>query len=88
MDPVCIGKFKTKEANLLLQRFLKLNSSPVKREAILALLKNNQPVNAVEIEKLAADKSFRAGFYDDMKKINKAEPHPGKIYNAAKYCRK
>jgi uncharacterized protein YbaP (TraB family)/predicted Zn-ribbon and HTH transcriptional regulator/putative component of toxin-antitoxin plasmid stabilization module len=73
-----VGKLKTKEANLLLQRFLKLNSSPVKREAILALLKNNQPVNAVEIEKLAADKSFRAGFYDDMKKINKQGLIPAK----------
>lgn len=73
-----IGKFNNKESNELIREFSKLNDIDIKYPAIIALIKNNQPVNAADIEKLAADKAYRKDLYEEFKKINKQKLFPAK----------
>lgn len=73
-----IGKFNDKESNDIIKEFLKLKEVNIKYAAILALAKNNQPVSAVEIERVAEDKNYRKDLYDGFKKINKLKLYPAK----------
>jgi hypothetical protein len=64
------------EANAFLQRLLRQNDPPLKQAAIMALLKNNQPVPATEIANVAADRSQRIYFYDALKTAGKEALFP------------
>jgi uncharacterized protein YbaP (TraB family) len=73
-----IARFNDKESNDLLQSFAALNQIDCRYSAVLALIKNNQPVNAAAIEKVAEDKTYRKEFYEELKKINKLKLFPSK----------
>lgn len=81
-----LGKFNDKETNELLQQFLKLNALDFKEAALMALVKNNQPVAPAEVEKLAADKGFRLSLYEYLKKIGKEKLFPPKYYNQKSFA--
>jgi len=71
-----MGRYNTKEGNALLQQMLTIKEPYVKESIILALLKNNQPVSPTEITKVAADKSQRIYFYEELKKLKKENLFP------------
>lgn len=57
------------------------NSRPkleIIRQALLALIKNNQEVESIHIEKLIKDPLYRLIFYKDLRKLNKNSLFPKK----------
>ncbi|HUC81893.1 MAG TPA: hypothetical protein VMR70_13310, partial [Flavisolibacter sp.] len=70
------GSTKSEKGNALLRQMLLLKDVYVKQAVILALLKNNQPVSAAEITKVAADKVQRIYFYSELKKRKKESLFP------------
>lgn len=81
-----LGRFNTKECNALLSRFAKLPDMWVKNNAILALLKNNQPVAQPDILKFANDREWRTAFYSSLKKIHKTSLFPKELYTQQKFA--
>lgn len=73
-----IGKFNDKEANDLLQEFLKLKDISIRYSAAIALLKNGQMISTTEVEKFAADNDYRKDLYEELKKLNKLKLFPPK----------
>lgn len=73
-----IGRFNDKESNELLTQFSQLKEHAVKYDALLELIKNNQPVSTADIEVIAGDKNYRTQFYNELKKINKLKLFPAK----------
>jgi len=71
-----MGMMKQKETDELVAEFLKAKPVVIKKEAALALIKNNKPVNPATLQKIAGDKYERANFYDDLNKISKAGLFP------------
>lgn len=61
-----ISKFNDQKSNALLEQLLKINADRFKYTVIIALLDNKQHVDPVEINKVAADREYRANFYDDL----------------------
>jgi uncharacterized protein YbaP (TraB family) len=80
-----LERLNTVEANLWLNKFSSVPSLWVKNNAILALLKNNQPVSAIGIKKLATDKEWRTAFWESLKKINKQQFFPIEFYTQLKF---
>ncbi len=74
-----LEKLNNAQSNNLLNGFLKAGDLYIKQSALLALLKNKQPVSAIEIRKLAADKEYRTSFYEALKKINKLQLFPAEF---------
>jgi uncharacterized protein YbaP (TraB family) len=73
-----LGKLNSTAGNAILQRAVRAEDKELKQEVILRLLENNQPVNAAEIEKLAAEKEYRTDFYEKLKKLNRQSFFPAK----------
>jgi hypothetical protein len=73
-----ITKFNDKESNDLLKEFLKLKKIDARYSAITALIKNNQTISPVDIEKVAADTVYRKDFYEELKKLDKLKLFPPK----------
>jgi hypothetical protein len=73
-----ISKFNDQESNDIVIGFLKLKDVDIKYTAILALAKNNQPINPVEIEKVAEDKNYRKELYEEFRKIKKLNLYPAR----------
>lgn len=73
-----LGKLNSTAGNAILQRAVRAEDKELKQEVILRLLENNQPVNAAEIEKLAAEKEYRIDFYEKLKKLNRQSFFPAK----------
>lgn len=73
-----LQNFNDTAANRLLQQYLTLDEQTMKQEAALLLLKNKQPVNPKEIEKIAADKVYRRDLYDNLVKIGKQNLFPAR----------
>ncbi|MBO9563711.1 MAG: TraB/GumN family protein [Niastella sp.] len=71
-----LAKMKDPAANQWVRKFLSQANLDVKYTAALALLKVGQPVPAVELLKLAADKGQRFYLYNELKKINKLALFP------------
>jgi uncharacterized protein YbaP (TraB family) len=80
-----LGKFNSATGNAMLNKFLALPVLWVKSNAIIALLKNNQPVAAAEIRKFAADKNWRTNFYSSLKEIKKTALFPKEFYTQQKF---
>ena len=55
---------------------MKLPETGLKSKAVIALLKNEQPVPAAELLKIAADKEYRADFYRELNGLKKANLFP------------
>lgn len=78
-DPVkMLGWINDKESNELLKKFLSQKNVSIKREVIVALLKNGQVVPTAEILKVAADPYERSGFYEEMKQTGKLKLFPAR----------
>jgi len=75
-----VGRFNDERSNQLLQQYVKLKNAELKQQSVIALLKNNQVVNPEEINKLAADKSKRNDFYDELKEMHKEKFFPQKFF--------
>jgi len=73
-----IARFNDKESDDLLREFLQLKEVGAKFKALIALLKNNQAVSAVDIEKIAEDKAYRKDLYEELKKLDKLKLFPVK----------
>ena len=71
-----LGKFNTGESNQLLQRFLKARQINVKENAAVALLKNNQVVDRIQLEKIAADRDYRCDLYSQLVEAGKEKFFP------------
>ncbi len=81
-----LGKFKSEEANSWLNKFVSIPDLWVKNNAVLALLKNNQPVSTAEIKKFASNKSWRSAFYNSLNDINKVNLFPKEFYTQQKFA--
>jgi uncharacterized protein YbaP (TraB family) len=79
-----IGRFNEKEGNALLYEFLKLKEVNAKYSAIVALVKNNQPVDSKEIETAASDKNYRRDLYDELRQRGKLKLFPIKFLTQQK----
>jgi hypothetical protein len=75
------GRFNDEISNQLLQDYLKKPVLGIKKEAVVALLKNKQGINKLEIEKLAADRDYRIDIYDDLLKLERMDLFPGRYLN-------
>jgi hypothetical protein len=71
-----LARFNDKESNALLQGFLTVPSSNLKMNAIVALIKNGQPVSGAQVSGVAADKSIRSYFYSELAKIKSEHLFP------------
>jgi uncharacterized protein YbaP (TraB family) len=81
-----LGRLNTSDANLWLNKFSSLPNLWIKNNAIIALLKNNQPVSAIGLKKLASDKEWRTAFWESLKKINKQQLFPREFYTQLKFA--
>jgi uncharacterized protein YbaP (TraB family) len=71
------------EGSAILKEALKAKDVYLKQQVIIAMLKNNLPVSAAEITKVAADKLQRRYFYEALVDIKKQNLFPA-IYNSQK----
>lgn len=78
-----LAKFKGPGANELLQQFLKIAPVNIKEAAAMGLIKNNQAVDPMQLEKIAADKGYRNSLYSELLKAGKEKLFPVK-YNSQK----
>jgi hypothetical protein len=79
-----VASLNDKQSNELLRQYHLLNNMELKYEAILLLLKNGQPADIAEIEKIAADNYYRQDFYNALKEQGKEQLFPAK-YRTQKY---
>ena len=73
-----LGKLNMKESNQLLQRFLKAKQINVKENAAVALLKNSQVVDRVQLERIAADRDYRSDLYSQLVEVGKEKSFPSR----------
>jgi hypothetical protein len=71
-----LGSLNTSGANALLKELLPQPATYLKQAVILALVKNNIPVAAAEMKKVAADKEQRIYFYEALKELHKEALFP------------
>ena len=71
-----LGRLGDNKSNLLLQNFLKCRQLNVKEIAAVWLLKNNQLVDPSQLEKVAADKTYRNSLYSQLLEIGKEKFFP------------
>jgi uncharacterized protein YbaP (TraB family) len=69
-------QLKDAEADRILKKYLGMDNLEIKQSAIQNLLKNGQPVDPKQIEKVAADKSYRKDFYEQLHKMGKTAVFP------------
>jgi len=71
-----LAMMKQKETDELVMEFLKAKVVSIKKEAALALIKNNKPVGPFTLKQIASDKYERANFYNDLDKLRKNNLFP------------
>ena len=71
-----LAMMKQKETDDLVTEFLKAKIVSIKKEAALALIKNNKPVSPLTLKQVASDKYERAYFYNELDKLNKTNLFP------------
>ncbi|MEO6219429.1 MAG: hypothetical protein ABIO81_03305, partial [Ginsengibacter sp.] len=81
-----LSLLNTKESEKILNEFLLLSNIDVKQIAAIALLKNNNKVPALEINKISADKYSRVYFYNQLKKIDKPNTFPSKWFSQKSFA--
>jgi bifunctional DNA-binding transcriptional regulator/antitoxin component of YhaV-PrlF toxin-antitoxin module len=74
-----LGYFKHKDANDAAAIFLKAKDLYVKKSAALTLIKNNRPVAASVLSKIANDQQYRVGLYDELRKAGKEKLFPADL---------
>ena len=80
-----LRRLGTKQSIELLRNFL-LASNSIKYDAVIALLKIDQPVSPLIINKLANDKGYRTGLYTSLKEIKKTNLFPKELYTQQKFA--
>ncbi|HYO22310.1 MAG TPA: TraB/GumN family protein, partial [Flavisolibacter sp.] len=78
-----LGRLNSTGGNAVLRQMLIHKDIYLKQHIILALLQNNLAVSAAEIIKVAADKSQRSSFYEELKKLKKEALFPA-VYTTQK----
>ncbi len=81
-----LGHINSDESNQLLQRFLKGKEIYLKSVAAMRLVKNGQPVDRLELEKLAADNEYRLNLYNELKGLGKASLFPEKYLSQRNFA--
>lgn len=76
-----IGRFNDKEGNDLLRQFFQLPQLDLQREALEQLLKNDQPLSPAQLQKLAADRSYRSRVYALLKLHKRLSLFPAAFAN-------
>ncbi|MFL5809553.1 MAG: hypothetical protein ACJ749_08520, partial [Flavisolibacter sp.] len=76
-----LGKFNDAASNALLQQYVKSEIVGLKKAAVVALVRNDQPVDKLQMETVAADRNFRMALYDDLKELKKEHLFPSKYAN-------
>lgn len=71
-----LGYFKQKDADDAAATFLKAEEIFVKKSAALTLTKNNRPVAASLLSRIAKDQQYRVSLYQDLKKAGKEKLFP------------
>jgi uncharacterized protein YbaP (TraB family) len=71
-----LAEIKTPAAYAAMKEYLAADNKFLRKKAVVLLLKNNQPVPAAVMSKLAADIRMRSTFYSDLKEINKTALFP------------
>ncbi len=71
-----LAKVNSKESVDLLKRFLTVKEIYTKQNIVLSLIKINQAVPPLEIQKVAADVGSRTEFYKSLKQIGKEKLFP------------
>ncbi|MDP4261071.1 MAG: TraB/GumN family protein [Bacteroidota bacterium] len=66
-----LGTLNLPESNTVLNRFGKMSNRGVRMRVIIALLKNNQPVDSRDIYTLATTDEYRFELYEQLKKMGK-----------------
>jgi hypothetical protein len=75
-----LGKIKTQNSFAAIRGYLNVKDVKyVKKKAAITLIKNNQPVSAVVLNNMAADRELRSLLYEDMKDMKKQALFP-KLY--------
>jgi hypothetical protein len=74
-----LGYLKQKSADDIVAEFLKTKMVAIKHIAAVTLIRNGRPVSSAEIKKIAADNEYRADFYEELKKLNKAGLFPAEF---------
>lgn len=74
-----LGYFKQKEADDAASGFLKAKEIYVKKSAALTLIKNNRPVAASVLSRIANDQQYRVSLYEDLKKAGKEKLFPADL---------
>ena len=73
-----LGHVNDASSNQLLQRFLKTEDLYLKNVAALCLVRNGQPADPKELEKLAASNDYRLDLYNDLKDLKKEKLFPSR----------
>lgn len=79
-----IGSFNTTAGNAILRSYLAAKGLYIKKEAVLQLAKNKQPVPEAVLLKLAADAAIRPVLYEQLKELKKTALFP-KLYATQQY---
>ncbi len=71
-----LGVANTPESYKLIRKFEEVRDKGLRMQCIVALLKNNQPVNRVDLFTLATSDQFRSDLYDELKELGKEKLFP------------
>ncbi|MES1214850.1 MAG: TraB/GumN family protein [Bacteroidota bacterium] len=75
-----LSHFKEPAAYQLLQQFLYLPAISTKKNAAIALVKNSQKTDPIELEKIAKDNYYRIQLYEELKEAKQEKLFPVKYY--------
>ena len=81
-----LEKINTKGTNDLLYGFVKLPVLYISKDAVIALLKNNQVVAVADIKQIAADAGLRIEFYLSLKEMGKLNLFPKEYATQSKFA--
>lgn len=81
-----LSYFKEPSSFSLMNRFLSTSSLQIMKRAAILLSKNQQPVNPIYLEQIAADDYFRIDLYDELKEIKKEKLFPPKFLNQKRFA--
>ncbi|HKO80942.1 MAG TPA: hypothetical protein VJU78_11130, partial [Chitinophagaceae bacterium] len=74
-----LGYFKQKDADDVAATFLKAKEIFVKKSAALTLIKNNRPVAASVLFRIANDQQYRVSLFEGLKKAGKEKLFPADL---------
>jgi hypothetical protein len=73
-----LARINEAASNDILQRFIRARQLNIKMNAAIGLIKNNQPVDPLQLEKIGEDRNYRNDLYEQLRDINKERLFPAK----------